>query len=36
MPKTRANGVDIAYGRLGRDADPAILLIHGFATPLTG
>jgi len=36
MPTVRANGIDIAYESLGRDGDPAILLIHGLATPLTG
>jgi len=36
MPQVRANGIDIAYESLGRDSDPAILMIHGFATPLTG
>jgi pimeloyl-ACP methyl ester carboxylesterase len=36
MPRARANGIDIAYESLGRDGDPAILLIHGLNTPLTG
>jgi pimeloyl-ACP methyl ester carboxylesterase len=36
MPQVRANGIDIAYESLGREGDPAILMIHGFATPLTG
>ena len=36
MPQVRANGIDIAYESLGRDGDPAILLIHGLGTPLTG
>lgn len=36
MPSARANGIDIAYESLGREGDPAILLIHGLATPLTG
>ena len=36
MPQVRANGIDIAYKSLGRDGDPAILMIHGFVTPLTG
>ncbi len=36
MPQVRANGVDIAYESFGRDGDPAILMIHGLATPLTG
>jgi pimeloyl-ACP methyl ester carboxylesterase len=35
MPQIRANGIDIAYESLGRDGDPAILLIMGFASPLT-
>ena len=35
-PQVRANGIDIAYESLGRDADPAILMIQGLATPLTG
>jgi pimeloyl-ACP methyl ester carboxylesterase len=36
MPQVRANGIDIAYESLGREDDPAILLIHGLNTPLTG
>jgi pimeloyl-ACP methyl ester carboxylesterase len=36
MPTVRANEIDIAYESLGRDRDPAILLIHGRNTPLTG
>jgi pimeloyl-ACP methyl ester carboxylesterase len=36
MPHVRANGIDIAYESLGREDDAAILLIMGFATPLTG
>ena len=36
MPTVRANGIDIAYESLGRMSDPAILLVHGLATPLTG
>ncbi len=36
MPKIRANGIDLAYESLGRDSDPAILMIHGLNTPLTG
>jgi pimeloyl-ACP methyl ester carboxylesterase len=36
MPLARANGIDIAYESMGREGDPAILLIMGFATPLTG
>jgi pimeloyl-ACP methyl ester carboxylesterase len=36
MPQVRANGIDIAYDSLGRDGDPAIVMIHGLGTPLTG
>ena len=36
MPTVRANGIDVAYESLGREGDPAVLLIHGLATPLTG
>ena len=36
MPRVRANGIDIAYESFGRAGDPVVLLIHGFATPLTG
>ncbi len=36
MPQVRANGIDIAYESLGRDSDPAILMIKGLNTPLTG
>ena len=36
MSQVRANGIDIAYESIGRDGDPAILMIHGLATPLTG
>jgi pimeloyl-ACP methyl ester carboxylesterase len=36
MPSVRVNGIDIAYESLGREDHPTILLIHGFATPLTG
>ncbi len=36
MPRVRANSIGIGYESLGRVGDPAILLIHGFATPLTG
>ncbi len=35
MPKIRANGIDIEYESLGREGDPVILLVMGFATPLT-
>ena len=34
MPRVRANGIDIEYESFGRDADPLILLIMGFAAPL--
>ncbi len=36
MPNISANRIDIAHESLGREGDPAILLIHGLATPLTG
>ncbi len=36
MPNVRANGIDIAYESCGRDGDPAILMIKGLNTPLTG
>ncbi len=36
MPRVHANGIDIAYESFGREGDPAILLVHGLATPLTG
>ena len=36
MPSVRVNGLDIAYESSGRASNPAILLIHGLATPLTG
>jgi pimeloyl-ACP methyl ester carboxylesterase len=36
MSSARANGIEIAYESLGRKSDPAILFIHGLATPLTG
>jgi len=36
MPRVRANGLDIEWEAFGREGDPPILLIHGFATPLTG
>jgi pimeloyl-ACP methyl ester carboxylesterase len=35
MPRLRANGIEIEYQSFGRDADPAILFIMGFACPLT-
>ncbi len=36
MPQVRANGIDIEYESIGRDGDPAILLINGFSTQLVG
>jgi len=36
MPLVRANGLDIEYETFGRESDPAVLLIMGFATQLTG
>jgi pimeloyl-ACP methyl ester carboxylesterase len=35
MPRARANGLDIAYESFGREGDPVILLIMGFAAYLT-
>jgi len=35
MPRVRANGIDIEYESFGRDSDPTILLIMGFAGQLT-
>ena len=34
MPHVRANGIDIEYESFGRDGDPLILLIMGFAAQL--
>src|SRR5271155_2456361 len=34
MPHVRANGIDIEYESFGRESDPLILLIMGFAAPL--
>jgi pimeloyl-ACP methyl ester carboxylesterase len=34
MPQVRANGIDIEYESFGRDRDPLILLIMGFAAQL--
>ena len=34
MPQVRANGIDIEYESFGREGDPAVLLVMGFATPL--
>ncbi len=36
MPRVRANGIEIAFESFGDVADPAILLIQGLNTPLTG
>ncbi len=35
MPQIRANGIDIEYESFGRDGDPVILLIMGFAAQMT-
>src|SRR5690242_10546582 len=35
MPQVRANGIDIEYESFGRKADPAVLLIMGYAAQLT-
>jgi pimeloyl-ACP methyl ester carboxylesterase len=35
MPRAKANGIEIEYESFGREGDPAILLIHGFAAQLT-
>jgi pimeloyl-ACP methyl ester carboxylesterase len=34
MPQIRANGIDIEYESFGRNGDPAILLIMGFAAQM--
>jgi pimeloyl-ACP methyl ester carboxylesterase len=34
MPQVRTNGIDIEYESFGRDGDPLILLIMGFAAQL--
>jgi pimeloyl-ACP methyl ester carboxylesterase len=34
MPQIRANGIDIEYESFGRDGEPLILLIMGFAAQL--
>jgi pimeloyl-ACP methyl ester carboxylesterase len=34
MPQAKANGIDIEYESFGRDGDPLILLIMGFAAQL--
>ena len=35
MPQLTANGLDIEYDTFGRESDPAILLIMGFAAQMT-
>lgn len=35
MPQIPANGIDIEYESFGREGDPAILLIMGFAAQMT-
>src|SRR3984885_3105534 len=35
MPQVRANGIDIEYESFGRERDPLILFIAGFAAQLT-
>lgn len=35
MPRIRANGIELEYDTLGSPADPAILLIMGFAFQMT-
>ena len=35
MPRVRANGIDIEFESFGRDGDPAILFIMGFAAQLS-
>jgi len=34
MPQVRANGIDVEYESFGRDGDPLVLLIMGFAAQL--
>jgi pimeloyl-ACP methyl ester carboxylesterase len=34
MPRVRANGIDIEYESFGREGDPLVLLIMGFAAQL--
>jgi pimeloyl-ACP methyl ester carboxylesterase len=36
MPIAKANGIEIAYEGFGRPADPALLLIRGFAGQMLG
>lgn len=35
MPRAKTNGIEIEYDTLGREGDPAILLIMGFALQMT-
>jgi pimeloyl-ACP methyl ester carboxylesterase len=35
MPQAKANGISIEYESFGRDSDPTVLLIMGFAAQLT-
>src|ERR1700761_6014988 len=35
MPQAKANGITIEYESFGRDSDPAVLLIMGFAAQMT-
>jgi pimeloyl-ACP methyl ester carboxylesterase len=35
MPQVRANGIDIEYESFGRESDPAILVIMGYAAQLS-
>ena len=35
MPQVKANGLDLEYESFGRETDPAILLIMGFAAQMT-
>ena len=36
MPSVKANGIEIAYDSFGTPADPALLLIRGFAGQMLG
>ncbi|HEY1721642.1 MAG TPA: alpha/beta hydrolase [Magnetospirillaceae bacterium] len=35
MPQVKANGIEIEYESFGNEADPVVLLIHGFAAQMT-
>lgn len=35
MPRARANGLEFEYEEFGREADPAVLLIMGYASQMT-